>query len=548
MKEVLLGPEKGSLDFQMHPGGKVRVRVLDEKGNPVAKAYVAIDGWRGLEYSESYFAFADVDPHADAGGVWQWNEAPLDEFKADICPPGGMRLEMQRLIARDEEYVFRTHPRLVVSGSVVDSKTRQPVKSFRVVPGIRRDDGPAGRPAEARIDWRTEGSYPAKDGKYRIERSREERAHVLRIEADGYRVAVSRDIKSDEGTVQVDFALVGAKDVAGTVLAPDGRPAAGAKIAIGVAGSQIMVKNGQIDRQTYAAQCDADESGRFQFPAQDGPFQLVIIHSAGFAYLKSAEQEIPSTIILTAWASVEGTFRVGSKTVPNARIEINSHDVNSYGDGVPNISTEFEATTGPGGQFVFERVFPGRGHIGRGILRMVYQGATEVTSQTMIAASFPAGKTTHIDLGGSGRQVVGKLAGPAGSNEKVLWQFAGIDADVDLPALKSPTVPADVEKDPARRKAWWTKWQATAEGKAWRAEYEKYDKLRRESPYIFATADRDGAFHIDDVPAGSYLLRVRFDEHSASHLSNYRFTVPPIDGGRASKPLDLGTLTLEKDK
>lgn len=544
MKGVHCAPDMGPLNFAMKPGGKIRVRVLDENGNPAGGARIFFQRWRG---QFMYFEFDDVDQYADRNGLWQWNEAPLDEFQADICPPGGMQLPDQRLVARDEEYVFRTHPTLVVSGSVIDAETKKPVKAFRAVPGLRSYD-PNARPGKTHIDWARECSYLATEGQYRVPFEREYPAHLLRIEADGYRVAVSRDIKSDEGKVQVDFALVKTKDIAATLLTPDGHAASGAKIAIGIAGSQIMVKNGQIDsRQTYAAQCDADEAGHFRFLAQDGPYQLVIVHPAGFAYLKSAEHEIPGTITLTAWARVEGTFRAGPKPVPNARIEIMSHDIRSYDDGVPTISTECETTTGAGGRFVFDRVFPGDGRIGRGIVRMVNQGATEVTSQTRIAANFPAGKTTHIDLGGSGRLVIGKLAGPAGSNEKVLWQFADIDVQVDLPEPKSPPVPADIDKDPQRREAWWTKWEATREGKAWQAAYDAYDKLRRESPYISATADRDGAFHIDDMPAGDYVLRVHFTEHSAGHLSNYRFTVPPIAGGRSSEPLDLGKLMLEKD-
>ena len=54
----------------------------------------------------------------------------------------------------------------------------------------------------------------------------------------------------------------------------------------------------------------------------------------------------------------------------------------------------------------------------------VDDGATEVTSSCMIPAEFPAGKTVHIDLGGTGRAVVGKLRPPDGFKEKVRWNFA----------------------------------------------------------------------------------------------------------------------------
>ena len=59
-----------------------------------------------------------------------WNEAPLDEFQADICRPDGMQLTGQPLIAREEEYVFRVPAALVVSGKVVDAVTKSRSKHF----------------------------------------------------------------------------------------------------------------------------------------------------------------------------------------------------------------------------------------------------------------------------------------------------------------------------------------------------------------------------------------------------------------------------------
>ena len=44
------------------------------------------------------------------------------------------------------------------------------------------------------------------------------------------------------------------------------------------------------DGSTYAARCDADNAGRFHFPSQEGPYQLMITHPSGFAYLKPVER------------------------------------------------------------------------------------------------------------------------------------------------------------------------------------------------------------------------------------------------------------------
>ena len=56
----------------------------------------------------------------------------------------------------------------------------------------------------------------------------------------------------------------------------------------------------------------------------------------------------------------------------------------------------------------------------------------------------------------------------------------------------------------------------------------------------------NGSFHIDDMPAGKYVLNVHFSQYPAGRLSNYRFSVPETAGGEPAPPLDLGVLTLDR--
>src|SRR5262249_55363519 len=148
--------------------------------------------------------------------------------------------------ARDEEYVFRVTGPLVVSGNVVDAVTKQPIKSFRVVPGSRDERA-------VRVFWNQRNSFAASAGHYEIRQDRGRSENLVRIEADGYQAAVSRPIRSDEGTVAIDFELKPGKDVFAKVVTPDNVAAAGAKVALGVAGSQIQVTNGDIS--DIGAQC-----------------------------------------------------------------------------------------------------------------------------------------------------------------------------------------------------------------------------------------------------------------------------------------------------
>lgn len=536
MREVRVAPDLPPVDFRLQPGGTVRVRVLDEQGNPVPKARIFFQRWRG-DFFE-YFEFDHVSQYADDHGVWQWNEAPRDVFLADICRPEGMQLAKQSLIAREEEYVFRVPPALVISGTVTDAETHKPITAFRVVPGIRS--------SETHMNWSRGESFAAADGEYRFRRTHDYFAHLIRIEADGYLPAVSRDIQSDEGNVHIDFELQRGKDVTAIVQTPDGKPAVGAKIALGVAGSQISVKNGDLDDgSTYAARRDTDKAGRFLFPPQETDFQLVITHPSGYAYVKAEPNSLPETITLTAWARVEGTFRVGPEPLSNVPITLSSDLVHSYGPEVPSVFTHHDVTTGKDGRFVFERVFPGRGRIGRRLWLMVKDGATEVTSSAMIPAEFPAGETTPIDLGGSGRAVIGRLKPPQGVPAPVLWNFALVHVQPGVTPPPPPDIPANVQGDREKLGAWRAQWLLTDEGRAWMAANAAYESTLAGSPYFTATVDRDGSFRIDDVPAGQYVLSVRFSEHAAGKLSNHRFAVPPAEQAPLERPLDLGLLTLE---
>ncbi len=518
MQELRVEPDMKPVDFHMKPGGTIRIRVVDSQGNPVPKARILLQRWRG---PVDYFEFGIVDEYADRRGVWEWHEAPLDEFKADICPRNveAMTLAKQSLIARPEEYVFKLPPPLVISGKVVDAESKKPVETFQVVWGIRAED--------SHITWVRSPIHMAHEGKYELRPSYDYPGNLVRIEAEGYLPAVSRDVANDEGTVHVDFELKKGKSIAATLLAPDGSAAGKAKVALGIAGSQINIKNGDIDDgQTYCERRTTDEAGHFSFPPQDGDFQLIITHPLGFAHIVSKSGENMRAIIkLTPWARVEGTFRIGSKPAPNVPIAVNiqGHDV--YGDRVPHIFTTHEVTSGPDGRFVFERVFPGRGWIGREITLTVNDGAADVVSSCKTRVEFSAGETARLNVGGTGRAVVGRLRPPESYNERVPWNFALINMQVDQPAARNRIVVPRPIPGPGER--------AMAD--------------LAQSLYVTATVDRDGRFRIDDLPAGGYVLSAYFEkpDRNLGSVQNFHLLVPPANDRTAEKALDLGTIQLK---
>src|ERR1700733_1601966 len=71
MKELQLGENMEPVDFQMKPGGNVRIRVLDTEGKPVPKARIFFQRWRG---QFAYSDFEKINQYADNNGIWEWHE------------------------------------------------------------------------------------------------------------------------------------------------------------------------------------------------------------------------------------------------------------------------------------------------------------------------------------------------------------------------------------------------------------------------------------------------------------------------------------------
>ena len=168
MQEIDLTVNPEPVNFQMQPGGHVRIVVKDHDGKPSPKARIFYQDWRGRT---EYFEFDFKDQYADENGVWEWNEAPLDPFYVDVCPRNGMQLADEEIVARDEEYVFTPPPILQLSGTVVDAETKQPLRKFRVVPGIAWLNGGT--------HLNTRDVFTGTDGKFSFAENRNDRNYYV---------------------------------------------------------------------------------------------------------------------------------------------------------------------------------------------------------------------------------------------------------------------------------------------------------------------------------------------------------------------------------
>ena len=103
---------------------------------------------------------------------------------------------------------------------------------------------------------------------------------------------------------------------------------------------------------------------------RDKDFQLVITHPSGFAHISSTPDwdvsaNHPSGAVVEGGRDVSDRQDAGRECADRARRRSAS---TLSAEDVPRIFTQHQATTGPDGRFVFERVIPGRGWIGRRIM------------------------------------------------------------------------------------------------------------------------------------------------------------------------------------
>jgi hypothetical protein len=338
------------------------------------------------------------------------------------------------------------------------------------------------------------------------------------------------------------------QNVATIVITPDGEPAKRAKVAIGVPGSYIQIQNGEIDGSNYQeARLNGDGVATVKFPPQDSDFHIVVTHETGYAHVRATPDAPPETIRLTPWGRIEGVFRVGERVAPNKTLEFSTNSLVMGGQNEPNIYASNRANSDAKGKFTFERVFEGKGWLGRQVVFMVDDGATEVASAKQVPLEVVAGQTLQVELGGDGAAVTGQLAPAEGVKGEVAWQFSQLHARVEVPPTPPIPVPANVRNDRNLAQQWFKEWQLSPEGIAWKGISDANQRLAESSPNFTATVDRDGTFRFDDVPPGNYTLGMHFHQQQPApgRLGQYKFTVPS-GSDVTSEPIDIGVVQLER--
>ncbi len=519
LKTLMVSARTGPVEFRLEPGRVIRGRLVDQQGRPVAGAFVAADTWRG--HRSLMWRV-----NSDAEGRFRWEEAPPDAVLVDMGQTGFATIRRRSLTPSPQEYTITMSRPLRIHGTVVDAETGRPIDAFQVVSAIDWANSQAPH-------WERSGARPMNAGQYERSFSEPYPGRLLRIEAHGYKPAVSRVYKSDEGDQVFDVRLEKGTDLVGIVRLPDGAPLEGAEIALVPARQNLLLQDGRLRNRRDPAVAGSDAQGRFRFPPQDGAFTLIALHDRGFARRTSAQLAESKALVVEPWGRVEGTLRVGDRPGAGEQLTLNPESIQQTQDGI--ISFFFSATADANGRFAFDRVPPGKAWVGRTIKLSEHMS----TSSHSISIQVDAGRTVRADVGGTGRPVVGRVTVPAAINGPIDFSigFNSIRAKA-----KQPPPPEGLSRE--KRAEWFKKWMETEDGQAFqRSQHLSYT----------VKVEPNGSFRADDVPAGTYQLSIQVHESGGEKRgvgellgsASHDFTVPEMPGGRSDELLDIGSLELK---
>jgi peroxiredoxin len=322
--------------------------------------------------------------------------------------------------------------------------------------------------------------------------------------------------------------------ITGIVLAPDGKPAAGAEFVVGTPTRQAYAYDANPRRARPATVTDG--SGKYIASAPPtGAYALMVRSPQGYVEVSNAQLARGGAVKLQPWGRIEGVLKSGNQVIPNANVHLWR-----VGENDEPVHHASEAKTDAAGKFVFPRVPPGE--------VCVYRQLPNFQSAQWRYVQLAPGQTSQVVIGGGGRSVVGRIDVPPAMAGIVMWKDRGkytYEANVrmELPPDHQP------KHDPNETlEQYWAKeleFGRTPAGKL-------YKEWRFGSHFVISP---DGTFRVDDLPAGKYTLNVRcFEEQAEVNFMEdvarveMKFEIPPDASAAAVSssvlpPIDIGTAT-----
>lgn len=466
-------------DVVLPPGNELRVRFVEKEGVPIGNVMLVVNHWR--KHRPFHLAF-----RGDAEGFLTWADAPADAIGYCILHDSYQPQEVKLTAAPAvQTVVLQRHG--MISGRVVDAKTKHPIPVFRLTKGRifheRREWS----------DWSHQQARTFHDGQYEMLIGRpvvmdnreggpgEIGYHRVRIDADGYRPAISREIANEEERAECDFELESSPGLQGTVRASDGTVASKAEVIVLGSGNPVMVRNGEVLR-SYHFNVSANEEGRYALQPQEDDSPILVIHQ-GLGYIVTTWNELAASpdVQLRSWGALEVATTASEQSEARYYVTPTSPDR----DGRMSIRFDSSPVLSPEGSWLFKG-------LPAGPLRL---GTYHEPMNAGPVVTIENGKTARLDFRSQRRTVVGQILLP---EEKVAIEepLAHLKLRRNIP--DPPSMPTGL--DDTGRREWFRVYRQTPEGQQRYAE--SFEKT--------FTIDHQGRFRIDDLPYGQYKILAIF--------------------------------------
>ena len=536
--EVDASATTGSVRIALQRGKTLRLRLVDKGGQPIADANVWYDTmrqWRGGPGESTPPAVqVEFSPKTDEEGRAVWDGAPEGDLYFSFHKRGFMRRDNVQVPADGQEHVVTLSPALVVSGTVLDAITSQPIPKFRIAcgwpsPNPRGEIQPRFSDIERFFPSFSGGTFRHSFEEPLIGGMASNPGYILKFEAEGYAPALSRVIKEEEGEVELEVILEKAEDLAVSVLLPDGSPAVDVEVGLLDQGSDLRLSPGGFSRrnsQAVGGLRRTDAQGIFKLPPDDSVQQVIAAGKAGFAQSSPAALRVDPTLRLLPWGRIEGAFASGAKAADRT---LNLDPLDHNAGSIRFDFMSFQVRTGPNGRFTFPQVPAGRWKL----VRLIETKQSETGSSWMHAPleeiEVQAGQTAQLTLGAHARSIVARLRLPAGVQSEAETQvFGSVHTPFAMP-------PAEVQKDPDALQ----RWAQSPDVQALRAKLRSYPLLQ----------NADGTLSADDVPAGEYILSVHLMTKTGSDgalkAAGTAELPVSIPAGDAAQAFDAGEILLQ---
>ncbi|HEX5223135.1 MAG TPA: sigma-70 family RNA polymerase sigma factor [Verrucomicrobiae bacterium] len=494
-----LGQE--SLRLVLQRGKLLRLRIVNQQGQPVPKASVWLDTMRNgpINQPRPIPVQADFSPRSDQNGLVVWSNAPDTELQFDIAASGYMRLNEFKVRPDGEEHVAVLSPALVVSGQVTDAETGKAIPHFRIVTGWPRmnpDQRMSVNWSSFERDW-----LNFSGGKYRqafedsLVHGMANPGYALKFEADGYAPAISRVIQPDEGAVQLDVMLRPAAIEKYTLLLTDGQPAANAEVGLVSPGVRLELAPGRFNRQGTppgGTILTADKEGRVQLSLDDSVHTVMLVHPQGFLSLSRAALRGQTYLQLQPWGRIEGAVTRGDEPVVGREFSLEFAQINSadlwFG------YTAYRAKTDAEGRFVFAQVPPGKLKLVRVVPVQISERMGGWSDKPEQELEVQPGETLQVALDSEGYTVKARVRWPVSLDRSRLQHVGGVVRE-PLPASMQEWVkngiPGTIRTNDPQFQTYLAQMQA----------YEKNAK-RFEMTFV------DGVVTAEEVPAGEFVVSI----------------------------------------